>query len=53
MSEANGNPTLTKAAMGIKPGLPLTVSDGGIEELRAERLPKTGQVGKIALQLCS
>ena len=32
----NGQPTLTRAAMGIEPGLPLDVSAGGIEELRRD-----------------
>jgi hypothetical protein len=32
----NGQPTLTKAAMGIEPGIPLNVTDGGIEELRRD-----------------
>lgn len=37
MNEASGaTPSLTKAAMGISEGLPLTVSDGGIEELRKD-----------------
>ncbi len=32
----NGQPTLTRAAMGIEPGLPLNVADGGIEDLRRD-----------------
>jgi hypothetical protein len=32
----NGQPTLTKAAMGIEPGIPLNVTDGGIEDLRRD-----------------
>jgi len=36
MSETTPRPTLTKEAMGIRPGLPLNVSEGGIEELRKD-----------------
>ena len=36
MSATNGRPTLTKEAMGIRPGLPLEASEGGIEELRRD-----------------
>ena len=32
----NGQPTLTRAAMGIEPGIPLNTSEGGVEELRRD-----------------
>lgn len=34
--EAKPRPALTKAHMGIEPGLPLTVSEGGVEALRRD-----------------
>jgi hypothetical protein len=36
MSQSRTGATLTREAMGIQPGLPLTVSSGGIEELRRD-----------------
>ena len=36
MSQASAKGTLTKAAMGIEAGLPLRVSDGGLEALRGD-----------------
>lgn len=36
MAASDDRPTLTKEAMGIQPGIPLQVSDGGIEELRKD-----------------
>ena len=36
MSDPNGKPTLTRAALGIEPGIPLNVSEGGIEDLRRD-----------------
>ena len=32
----DGQPTLTRAAMGIEPGIPLNTGDGGIDELRRD-----------------
>ena len=32
----NGQPTLTRSAMGIEPGIPLNTTEGGIEELRRD-----------------
>ena len=36
MSDKTQSPTLTRAAMGIAPGRPLNVSQGGIDELRRD-----------------
>ncbi len=36
MSAAPKRPTLTKEGMGIQPGIPLNVSEGGLDELRRD-----------------